>query len=541
VVVNYEFDPAERLTKVRSANSTLLKEFKFATANVGTNLKKGKLYESFRNDTRPLAGNLAVTEAYEYGWSGGQMSKVTSTIQRNGATVQESVTELEYDLLRLPKTVKMPTCSYYGCTTVGKGVASVALGRSNGLLASVGTFGTFTYLPSGMVNTVRHSSTPEAIDTYSAAQGLARPSTIKFGGGTACPSVSPSPITAPDAICGGTSGSASVPAAPGITHTWAITGATPSSASGEQVTFTAGPTGNVTLTVTATRSSCGSTATSTKTVNITTLPTATLTTPSLTVYRTQPPAQVQLSVTLTGPTPRQITWSDSLTEGGIMTDNWTRTVSAISTTAYSLSAVSAGACSGTASGAMSLTVIPPPPSFVTASTVGNRTVEVSWGYVANVSGYQVERRSQIDSSGTLFPITSGLGFTDNTVPESNGPVAYIYFVRSIAAGTLSDYGPSDYAVCATTLYQRPQLTPGATIIRASDITELRNGVDALRAAFHIGPGSYTPSAVIRASHFTEIINALSVVRPFAYSGVPAPQPGGVIRAAHVQQLRDALR
>jgi hypothetical protein len=268
---------------------------------------------------------------------------------------------------------------------------------------------------------------------------------------------------------------------------------------------------------------------------------ATLTSPSVTIYRTQPPMQVPLSVTLTGATPRQIAWSDGVIESGITTDNWTRTVSPTTTTAYSLSAVSAGGCGGTASGTTNVTVIPPAPGFITASTLQNRTVQVSWGYVDNVSAYQVERRTQIDGSGTLFPLTSALGFTDYTVPESNGPVAYIYFVRSIAAGTLSDYGPSDYAVGASTLYQHAELTPRATIIRASELTELRNGVDALRAAFHIGPGSYSPSAVIRASHFTEIINAMSVIRPFAYSGVPAPQTGGVVLAAHVQQLRDALR
>jgi hypothetical protein len=187
-----------------------------------------------------------------------------------------------------------------------------------------------------------------------------------------------------------------------------------------------------------------------------------------------------------------------------------------------------------------VTVIPPAPGFVTASTLDDRSAQVTWGFVENVSFYQVERRTLVDVPGTIVVTTPGLSFTD-PLPESNGPVGYIYFVRSVAANTSSDYGPSDYAIWSAALYQQSPLTPGATIIRAFHLTDLRNGVDALRYAFHLGPGSYSPSAVIRASHFTEIVSALGAVRPFAYSGVPAPQTGGVVLAAHVQQLREALR
>ena len=73
--------------------------------------------------------------------------------------------------------------------------------------------------------------------------------------------VTPNPTTAiaaPAAVCQSSAGNnASVPSQPGATYAWSITnGAFTSGTSGNAVTFTAGPTGAVTLNVTVTNGSC---------------------------------------------------------------------------------------------------------------------------------------------------------------------------------------------------------------------------------------------------------------------------------------------
>lgn len=538
IVLNYEFDSAERLTKVTSTAGIALKEFKFATENDGTNLRKGKLYESVRDAKRTVGGNLTVTESYAYETTNGQMSKQKVVIARDGAVVQQSETTVEYDALRLPKTIGMPTCTAYGCST-GSGITSVNYSRTKGLLTGVGTWGTLTYHPSGMVNTVRHGSSPAATDTYEASNGIPRPSRITFGGGIACPSIAQPVMTAPETICGGATGSASVTPLAGLTYTWQVAGATSTSGNGTEISFTANASGAITLTVTA-HSSCGATASSSKTINITAGPTATLMTPATTIARG---ASVSLSVTLSGASPRRIVWSDGVEET-VSGDTWTRAVTPQRTTTYSITSVSAADCAGTASGTTTISVTPPSPQWVNAAarTQNNRNVDVSWASVPDVDSYQVERRTQRDRIGIVVANTPSTTFTD-TVPESTQPVAYVYFVRAIAADTPSEYGAYDYATCATALYQQPQLVSGFTTIRAVDLAELRSATDALQAAFGLPGGSYSSGAVIRASHIAEIMTALNAVR--AATGAPLlgppPNTGDVIRAVDLRQLREALR
>ena len=95
-----------------------------------------------------------------------------------------------------------------------------------------------------------------------------------------------------------------------------------------------------------------------------------------------------------------------------------------------------------------------------------------------------------------------------------------------------------------------QINAGVTIVNATDITELRNAVDALRYALYLTPafgGSPAPSGPITAAHFTSVVTALSQSRAatgasaFTYSGVPAPAAEGPVLAAHIMQLREALR
>ena len=186
----FDYDPAERLVGVserQGTTETPLKTFKFGDANASNNLKKGKLESATRHNETDVAGQVDVTESYEYAPPSGLMSKRTTTIERvdtvNGQTVRTPIKTLEYktdyDALLLPKTITLPTCD--GCE-VENGIARATNSRTAGYLTAVDGFGSLTYHPSGMVETVMHQTRNKPVDTYSQRNNMARPSKITFAG-----------------------------------------------------------------------------------------------------------------------------------------------------------------------------------------------------------------------------------------------------------------------------------------------------------------------------------------------------------------------
>lgn len=357
-----------------------------------------------------------------------------------------------------------------------------------------------------------------------------------------------SPISAPGAVCGGSTGNAtSVTPRAGITHTWSISGGTiTSSAIGDAITFAAGASASVTLTVTAT-DNCGTQASNSSTVQVTPTPAAELS-GSATIARG---TSTRVYATLTGASPWRVEWSDGNVQSNVTSSLIWRDVAPNVTTTYSVS-VSSGGCSGTNSNSVTLTVIPPPPAVVTATTQENREVLLTWSAVSGASGYRIERTTRRGGSASSVATVAGTvtAFAD-LVPASTAPVSYIYYVRTVDAyGALSERDAWDHATAATLLYQQPQLVTGSTVVKAADIGELRGAVDALRFAVYLPAafgGSVAPSGLAKASDFTALVSALNEARataglsPFSYSGVSAPAAGGVVLGAHIQQFREALR
>lgn len=352
-------------------------------------------------------------------------------------------------------------------------------------------------------------------------------------------------ITGPAAVCGGTSGySASVPSQPGIA--WSITGGTiTSSTTSASITFTAGASGTVTLTATLT-DVCNETASSSKNIPITPTPTATLSGPGTVVKG----SSVYINVALTGASPWRVEWSDGYLQPSVTSPNISRSVTPDETLTYDV-VVSSGECEGASNGPLLVTVIPPPPAVVTATTQQNREVLVTWSAVAGASGYRIERTTRKDAAPSFVTTVSGVTSFNDMVPASALPVTYVYYVRTLdSVGEVSDRGPWDHATGATILYAQPQISASVTTVNGTDMTELRNAVDALRYAVYLTPafgGSSTASGPITAAHFTAVVMALSQARvqtgtsAFTYSGVPVPAPGGTVLAAHITQLREALR
>jgi hypothetical protein len=266
--LTFDYDAAERPTTISNGAGVPIKELTFASDNDGTDWRKGKLVTAVRHNDLPSAGKIDVTESYEYRNDSGQLSKRTTTVEKVVGTTRNTIQQFvygvpQYDDLRAPKQITMPTCVFHGCSA-GSGLANVEYTRTAGFLTGVTGFGKLAYSPSGMVHTVTHASTPESVDTYEPANGLARPSVITFGGGS-CTTPQP-PVINVGAVCSGTASSASVAAVQGLGYTWTIIGGTLTNSTGESVTFQ--PTAaTVTLSVTASNS-CEQTASNAKTVTV---------------------------------------------------------------------------------------------------------------------------------------------------------------------------------------------------------------------------------------------------------------------------------
>ncbi|HEX2833528.1 MAG TPA: hypothetical protein VHW00_10960 [Thermoanaerobaculia bacterium] len=252
------FDNAERPLSI-SASGTTLKSFVYGAGAISTDLA-GRLKVAVRRNDLPSAGQIEVTEQYEYSPSTGLLSNRKTSVEKvtgGTRTMLQSFTYAvdAYDKYGQPSQVTMPTCSQNGCSTTD-GLATVSFARDNGFLTSVVNFANLAYSPSGAVESVTHHSSPEASDVYDTLYGLSRPSKITFNGGnTTCADPTASTITASNACAG--AGTASVPQRSGITHTWTISGGTITSATaGESITFTAAGTGDVVLTARA-MNACG--------------------------------------------------------------------------------------------------------------------------------------------------------------------------------------------------------------------------------------------------------------------------------------------
>jgi hypothetical protein len=109
----------------------------------------------------------------------------------------------------------------------------------------------------------------------------------------------------------------------------------------------------------------------------------------------------------------------------------------------------------------------------------------------------------------------------------------------------------DYAVTGTQPFTDEPIQKGQTLVKASHIVELRNAIDALRAAAGLGKvwqSATAPSGVVTATPVVTLFTGLNEARAqfgggnFAYSnGVATPATNVVIRSEHIQEIRNALR
>ena len=166
--LRYRYDAANRLLgvdEVTGANPETvrrLKEFQYARANNGSDLRQGKLVLSKRiNWVDPvpplegLTGTLPVTisQAYRYQGLDGRVSERQTRYQLGLGHFAFS-TGFEYDPLGRVSSLSYPRCLHYGCA--GRDPErTVGFTYQRGFLTSVGGFATsLTYQLGGMLHQV---------------------------------------------------------------------------------------------------------------------------------------------------------------------------------------------------------------------------------------------------------------------------------------------------------------------------------------------------------------------------------------------------
>jgi hypothetical protein len=126
---------------------------------------------------------------------------------------------------------------------------------------------------------------------------------------------------------------------------------------------------------------------------------------------------------------------------------------------------------------------------------------------------------------------------------------YIYRVRSVdAAGNYSDFSNTDIAT--TIIFTDDPLAANSTLVKAVHATELRQAVNAVRAAADLGAATWTDSSLsgidVKAVHVSELRTNLDTARNLlglsigGYTDTLTPGTT-LIKAVHISELRDRVK
>jgi hypothetical protein len=188
------------------------------------------------------------------------------------------------------------------------------------------------------------------------------------------------------------------------------------------------------------------------------------------------------------------------------------------------------------------------PTNLIADTFSNARIDLTWTAAPGAHHYQVERAPNLGGTFTVLNSNvAGTTYQDTTVTSVN---AYLYRVRTAdAVGNLS--APSGIDVATAITFTDNPLTVGTTPVRAVHMTELRQAVNAVRAAANLSAATWTNATLtvgtttIQAVHITELrtnlnaaLNALNL-NPGPYTD---PSLTGIlIRKVHVDEVRQRVK
>jgi hypothetical protein len=201
-----------------------------------------------------------------------------------------------------------------------------------------------------------------------------------------------------------------------------------------------------------------------------------------------------------------------------------------------------------------------PPTSVAADTISNVEIDISWGASQNAHHYRVERASNLGGTFTVLDSNvTGTTYKDMSVGtsvgcNSNDPTstvcAFVYRVLAAdAAGNLSV--PSNVDLATAIKFEDDPL-PANAEVRAAHILQLRQAINAARAAANLGPAVWFQqniqpgSTTILAKDVEELRTALDqALERFGLSTGgytdPAPLYRVLIYKEHIRELRARLK
>ena len=187
------------------------------------------------------------------------------------------------------------------------------------------------------------------------------------------------------------------------------------------------------------------------------------------------------------------------------------------------------------------------PTNLIADTFSSARIDLTWTAAPGAHHYQVERAPNL--GGTFAVVNSnvvGTTYQDTTVTSVN---AYLYRVRTAdAVGNLS--APSGIDVATAITFTDNPLTVGTTLVKAVHMTELRQAVNAVRAAANLSAATWTDptlstSVTIKAVHVTELrtnLDAALTALGISTSAYTDPSLAGiVIKKVHVDEVRQRVK
>jgi len=366
--LRYNFDSAERVWLLEGRNPyspsqfRTLKQFTFGQANNGSDLVNGKLQTALRKNYDPSLGTATVSETFQYGDSAGRLTTKTTNISGDAMPTQSLTQSYTYNDLGEVATTTYPKCT--GSVRCGQSTWSspttpdVAETYTDGLLSSVSapnsfrpSLGSLSYAPNGMVQSIVHSNGVTDTQTPDTS-GLPRPQSISVSGWASC--APPSISSGPDDknLPPNNTGTSLVVSATGTGTLHYLWQGPAGAISNDSATLNTGPIAQTSYYSVKVTDDCGVAQSRTAVVTICDSPTATVS-GSTTIA---PGGSATIQAALTGTAPWSITWSDGLTLSGLTSSPASRTVTPAATATYTVTSIRDNYCSGTSSGAATVTV-----------------------------------------------------------------------------------------------------------------------------------------------------------------------------------------
>ncbi len=210
--------------------------------------------------------------------------------------------------------------------------------------------------------------------------------------------------------------------------------------------------------------------------------------------------------------------------------------------AYTITVTATDNCDSTTIRSFSLAVETMVPTGLIAAAMSGTTIAVAWNSVNGAHHYELIRDSGSGFSTIALPVTN------NHIDSVSANTAHVYRVRAIAStGQMSAFGNVDLATA--TLFTDDPLVVGSTIVRAGHLSDIRNAVNAVRAAAGLPAAIYVdtnPAGLpIKAAHINELRAALDPARSalglLAVTYANGPLNVLPVRALDFTELRNAVK